>query len=77
MGSSGGGRVRELSDVCLHNNAFVARGILVTNIALWDTRTASVPSISLVLLEPHCNRLMTRPRGELTTYRARGGHVTD
>ena len=34
MGSSGGWRVRELSDVCLHNNANVARGILVTNIAL-------------------------------------------
>ena len=30
MGSSGGGRVRELSVVCLHNNAIVARGILVT-----------------------------------------------
>ena len=30
MVSSGGGRVRELSVVCLHNNAFVARGILVT-----------------------------------------------
>ena len=28
--SSGGGRVRELSVVCLHNNAFVAKGILVT-----------------------------------------------
>ena len=53
MGHSGGGRVRKLSGVCLHNNATVARGILVTNIALWDTRTASVPSISLVLLEPH------------------------
>ena len=49
----GGGRVRKLSDVCLHNNAIVARGILVTNVALWDTRTASAPSISLVLLEPH------------------------
>ena len=30
MGSSGGGRVRELSVLCLHNNAIVARGILVT-----------------------------------------------
>ena len=30
MGSSGGGRVRKLSLVCLHNNAIVARGILVT-----------------------------------------------
>ena len=26
---------------------------MVTNIALWDTRTASAPSISLVLLKPH------------------------
>ena len=40
MGRSGGGWVCRLSDVCLLNNAIVARGILVTNIALWDTRTA-------------------------------------
>ena len=30
MGSSGGGRVRKLSVVCLHNYAIVARGILGT-----------------------------------------------
>ena len=30
MGSSGGGRVRKLSVVCLHNNDIVARGIPVT-----------------------------------------------
>ena len=30
MGSSGGGRVSKLSVVCLHNNAIVARGIMVT-----------------------------------------------
>ena len=30
MGSSGGGQVRKLSVVCLHTNAIVARGILVT-----------------------------------------------
>ena len=30
MGSSGGGRVRKLSVVCLHKNAIVARCILVT-----------------------------------------------
>ena len=30
MGSSGGGHVWKLSVVCLHNNAIVARGILVT-----------------------------------------------
>ena len=30
MGSSGGGRVRKLSVVCLHNNAIIARDILVT-----------------------------------------------
>ena len=51
----GGLRVRKLSMVCLHNNAIVARCILDTNIALWDTRTASAPSILLVLLEPHSN----------------------
>ena len=50
MGSSGEGWVRKLLDVCLHNNAIVARGILVTNIALWDTRTDSVPSILLVFV---------------------------
>ena len=50
---SGGWRVRKLSVVCLHNNAIVARCILDTNIALWATRTASAPSILLVLLEPH------------------------
>ena len=32
MGSSSGGRVRKLSVVCLHNNAIVARGILVTKL---------------------------------------------
>ena len=53
MGHSVGGLVRKLSDVCLHNNAIVARCILDTNIALWDTRTASAPSIFLVLLEAH------------------------
>ena len=30
MGSSGGGRVPKSSVVCLHNNAIVVRGILVT-----------------------------------------------
>ena len=30
MGSSGGGRARKLSVVCLHNNAIVAIGIPVT-----------------------------------------------
>ena len=34
-------------------NAFVASCILDTNIALWATRTASAPSILLVLLEPY------------------------
>ena len=47
------GSYRKLSVVCLHNNAIVARYILDTNIALWDTRTGSAPSILLVLLEPH------------------------
>ena len=32
MGSSGGGRVWKLSMVCLHNNAIVGRGILVTTL---------------------------------------------
>ena len=39
MGSSGGGRVRMLSMVCLHKNAIVARGIPGYYTALWDTRT--------------------------------------
>ena len=30
IGSSGGGRVRKLLVVCLHNKAIIARGILVT-----------------------------------------------
>ena len=30
MGSSGGGLVRKLSVVCLHNNGIIAEGILVT-----------------------------------------------
>ena len=30
MGTSGGGWVQEFSVVCLHNNAIVGRGILVT-----------------------------------------------
>ena len=50
MGSSGGGRISEVIVRLLHNNAIVARGILVT-IALWDTRTP--PPTLLVLLEPH------------------------
>ena len=50
MGSSGGGRVSEVIVGLSHNNAIVARDILVT-IALWDTRTP--PPILLVLLEPH------------------------
>ena len=54
MGLSGGGWVQKLSDVCLHNNVIVGRGILVTNIEFWDIRNASAPSILLVLLEPHC-----------------------
>ena len=49
------GGVRKLSVVCLHNNAIVARCIMDTYTALWDTRTVSAPSILLVLLEPHCN----------------------
>ena len=32
MGSSGGGRVPKLLVVCLHKNAIVARGILVTKL---------------------------------------------
>ena len=62
---SGGWRVRELSVVCLHSNAIVARCILDIDIALWGTRTASAPSILLVLLEPHwltlVNVKLTRP----------------
>ena len=38
MGSSGSGRFRELSVVCLHNNVIVPRHP-GHYIALWDTRT--------------------------------------
>ena len=58
MGCSVGRRAWKFSDVYLHNKAIVARGILVTNIALWDTRTASVPPILLVLLEPHFKQVV-------------------
>ena len=51
MDSSGKGRVRTLSVVCLHNKAIVARGIMV-NILHCGT-PASAPSILLVMLEPH------------------------
>ena len=60
MGRSVGGPARKFSDVCLHNKAIVARSILVTNIALWDTRTASAPSLLLVLLEPHWGYFLVR-----------------
>ena len=53
ISGSGGWWVRKLSMVCLHNNAIVARCILDTSFALWATRTASAPSILLVLLELH------------------------
>ena len=56
--------VRKLSVVCLHNNAIVARCILDTNIALWATRTASAPSILLVLLEPHYSLIIQPPQFE-------------
>ena len=64
---SGGWWVRNLSVVCLHNNAIVARCILDTYIVLWDTRTASAPSILLVLLEPH----YTVPSESISTKYAR------
>ena len=57
---SGGWWVRMLSVVCLHNNAIVARCILDTNIALWANRTASAPSILLVLLEPHSTEMQIK-----------------
>ena len=53
IGSSGGGRVQKLSVVCWHNNAFVARGILVTTLHCGTPESGSAPSILLVLLEPH------------------------
>ena len=52
------GGFRKFSGVCIHNNAIVARNILVTNIALWYTRIATAPSILLLLLEPHWKRSM-------------------
>ena len=54
MECSGDGRVRKLLDVCLHNNAIVARDILVTNIALWGTLRAIyiVSSVGTSLQSP-------------------------
>ena len=53
--------------VCLHNNAIIGRFILDTNIALWDTRTGSAPSILLVLLEPHLKHIIAGdPKSNLT-----------
>ena len=68
MGSSGGGRFRELSLVCLHNNAIVARlgGILVTILHCGTPEPASAPSRLLVLLEPHCEGLL---RGGFKVFR--------
>ena len=50
MGSSGGGRVRKLSVVCLHNNAIVARGILVTilHCGTSEPRLSATPIVSSV-----------------------------
>ena len=39
MGISGGGRVRKLSVVCLHNNGIVCEWHPGYYIALWDTQT--------------------------------------
>ena len=71
MGRLVGGRARKFSDICLHNNAIVMRSILVTNVALWDTRTASAPSILLVLLEPHCKgdgEKINKPKFEVINF---------
>ena len=53
IGSSGRRRVRKVSVVCLHNNAIVARGILVIYCIMGHPIPDSAPSILLVLLEPH------------------------
>ena len=50
MGSSGGEHVRELSVVCLHNNAIIARCILVTRLN-WGTpehRLGAIYNVSSV-----------------------------
>ena len=65
---SGGLRVWKLSVVCLHNNAIVARCILDTNIALWDTRTASAPP--LITSEPAIH-----PNRDGAIYRATGYYL--
>ena len=50
MGSSGGGQVRELSVVCLDNNAIVARGILVTilHCGTFEPRLSAIYIVSSV-----------------------------
>ena len=62
---SGGLRVRKSSVVCLHNNAIVARCILDTNIALWDTWAASAPP-------PITSESAIHPNRDGTIYRATG-----
>ena len=50
MGSYGGGRVRKLSMVCLHNNAIVARGILdsILHCGTPEPRLSSICIVSSV-----------------------------
>ena len=65
---SGGLRDQEVSVVCLHNNAIVARCILDINIALWDIQTASAPSILLVVLEPHCLIVLSKRHNDRLSW---------
>ena len=58
MGSSGGRWVRKLSMICLHNNAIVARGIMVTILHCGTPVPRLSVTLLLVLLEPHSKRLV-------------------
>ena len=61
MGSSGGGRVRKLSVVCLHNNAIVARFILITMLYCGtpEPRLKTIYIVSSVGTSLRENRVLT------------------
>ena len=62
MGSSGGGRVRKISMVCLHNNAIVARGILQLVTILHCRTPEPTPSAIYIVssVEPHCKARISK-----------------
>ena len=53
LGGSGGGRVRKLSVVCLHNNAIVAGCTLVTILQCATPEPRLSPIYNVSMFEPH------------------------